>query len=111
MVVTSNVGIVAERPMYFTYHLHGGSFVSSGTDVVGATALSTEALFGAIDTTSRHDTYLTILNPRNSAMTVRVDYLPAAPGATITRTHALGPTARGTVNGGNDVPEGSDDAV
>ncbi len=99
MVVTSNVGIVAERPMYFTYQLHG------------ATALSTEALFGAIETTSRHDTYLTILNPHDSAMTVRVDYFPAAPGATITRTHAVGPTARGTVNVRTDVPDGVYSAV
>ncbi|MGB8346118.1 MAG: S53 family peptidase, partial [Ktedonobacteraceae bacterium] len=60
--ISSTVPIVAERPMYFSFH-----GVNSGTDVVGATSLHTTYYFPYGNTTqsgSTHDsTYITMLNP------------------------------------------------
>jgi len=51
-------GIVAERPMYFSFH-----GVTSGSDVLGATTLSTTAYFADVQTQGNIFSYLTILNP------------------------------------------------
>ena len=106
MVVTANVPIVAERPMYFFYTGHPNLSIPGGTDVLGATALGTQFDFGYLDTTNAsgavHDTFLTILNPQSSAMDVTINYYAAAGGAAIVRTHSVPTNSRGTVFVGSE---------
>jgi hypothetical protein len=96
MVVTSDVGIVAERPMYFTYTGLSGYSIPGGTDIVGATSLGTTYDFGYVDTTTGHDTYLTVLNQNSSAMTVNVTY-DAPDGTRYSYSHSVPANARGTI--------------
>lgn len=62
-------GIVAERPMYFSF-----DGVTSGSDVLGATTLSTTTYFADIQTQDNVFSYLTILNPGNTAANVVANY-------------------------------------
>ncbi len=72
-VAHSGPGIVAERPMYFTY-----KGVQSGTDVVGATTPSTSFYFPYADTRQQNHSYasfLTMLNPSSTqSATATVTY-------------------------------------
>jgi hypothetical protein len=67
-------GVVAERPMYFSNF--GG--ISSGTDVIGATSLSTTYSFADVpsgqSSSGSYTSYLTILNPNAASATVTVMY-------------------------------------
>ncbi|MBA2285111.1 MAG: S53 family peptidase [Ktedonobacteraceae bacterium] len=74
-IVTSDVAIVAERPMYF----NRPDLSSSGTDVLGAThATNTTFYFAAGDTnqTSSDNSreFITILNPNSSTATITATY-------------------------------------
>ncbi len=102
MVVTSDLPIVAERPMYFTYTGLKGYTIPGGSDVLGATSLGTQFDFGYLDTSPGHATYLTILNPNSSAVTATVNYYAAAGGAPKTITHTIAANSRGTVNVNNE---------
>ncbi len=102
MVVTGSQPIIAERPMYFTYTTLPGYTIPGGSDVLGATSLSTNFDFGYLDTTKGHDTYLTILNQNSTAMQVTVDYFPAGGGTPIVRTHSVAATSRGTIHVNTD---------
>ncbi len=63
-------GIVAERPMYFTFHN-----VKSGSDVLGATSLTQNAYFADVETQNGAISFLTILNPPGgSAAKVAANY-------------------------------------
>src|SRR5579884_2431095 len=63
-------GVVAERPLYFTNY-HG---ISSGSDVVGATQLSSTYYFADVPTGSNFISYFTLLNPNSVAATVTASY-------------------------------------
>jgi hypothetical protein len=110
MVVSSDVPIVAERPMYFTF-TGAGLNVPGGTDVLGATSLGTQFDFGYLDTTANHATYLTVLNPSGSSMDVTVNYYAAAGGAPTTVLHSVPANSRGTILVNSDVPSGSYSAL
>jgi hypothetical protein len=60
MIVTSlnNVGIVAERPMYFSWH-----GINSGTDAMGATQLGQDFYFADVESQRNYSSFITILNP------------------------------------------------
>lgn len=60
MIVTSTngVGIVAERPMYFTWH-----GISSGTDTLGATKLGQDFYFADVEQQRSYSSFITVLNP------------------------------------------------
>jgi hypothetical protein len=60
MIVTSlnNVGIVAERPMYFSWHS-----INSGTDAMGATHLGQDFYFADVESQRNYTSFITILNP------------------------------------------------
>jgi hypothetical protein len=60
MVVTSTngVGIVAERPMYFSWH-----GINSGTDALGATKLGQDFYFADVESARNYTSFITILNP------------------------------------------------
>jgi hypothetical protein len=102
VVVNSDQPIVAERPMYFTYTGIAGHSIPGGTDVLGATQLGMSFDFGYLDTTSLHDTYLTILNQNNSPMTVTINYFAAADGAQFVKIHTVNANSRGTVKVNNE---------
>jgi len=110
LVVTSDQPIIAERPMYFTFTGQGLN-VPGGTDTLGATALGTQYDFGYLDTTANHATYLTVLNPNTSAMTVTVSYYAAGGGSPTVVTHTVNANARGTIVVNNDVPAGTYSAL
>ncbi len=100
VIVTGTLPLVAERPMYF----HFGT-IPGGSDVLGATGLSTNFNFGYLDTTANHSTYLTILNPDpNNDMDVTIDYFPAAGGAPIEITHQVPKNSRGTFKVNSEHP-------
>ncbi len=70
MIVTSlnGVGVVAERPMYFTFN-----GISSGTDALGATQLGQDFYFADVEAQRNFSSYITILNPpggKNANVTV-----------------------------------------
>lgn len=60
MIVTSvnSVGIVAERPMYFTWR-----GISSGTDTLGTTKLGQDFYFADVEAQRNYSSFITILNP------------------------------------------------
>ncbi len=63
-------GVMAERPMYFVnYHS-----LSSGTDVAGATHLSTTWYFADVPTGANVTSFLSILNPGTASATVTANY-------------------------------------
>ena len=104
MVVSSDIGVIAERPMYFTF-TGAGLNVPGGTDVLGATSLGAQFDFGYLDTTANHATYLTVLNQNSSTMTVTVKYLSQT-GVATTVMHSVAANARGTILTNSDVGAG-----
>jgi photosystem II stability/assembly factor-like uncharacterized protein len=100
MTVTSDIGVVAERPMYFNFR-----GIPGGTDVLGATSLSSNFSFGYVDTTTNHTTFFTILNPDPSnAMDAQLTLYPAAGGSSITFTKTIAAASRGTIGVNTEVP-------
>ncbi len=93
MIVTSTnqVGIVAERPIYFNWH-----GINSGTDELGATKLGTDFYFADIESQRNYSSFVTILNPPGgTAANVTVTYY--AGGAILaTDTIVVPPGQRGT---------------
>ncbi len=93
MIVTSlnGVGIVAERPMYFSWH-----GINSGTDALGATQLGQDFYFADVEAQRNYTSFLTILNPPgNQSAHVSVSY--NAGGSVIGSTTLLVPPGqRGT---------------
>jgi streptogramin lyase len=94
------VGLVVERPMYFSnFHVTSSTAVSSGTDVVGATTLSTTYYFADVPTGSSssgsYTSYITVLNPNTTTANVTVNYY--ANGSKVqSQTLAVPATSRGT---------------
>jgi kumamolisin len=60
MIVTSvnDVGIVAERPLYFSWR-----GINSGTDTLGATKLGQDFYFADVEAERNYSSFITILNP------------------------------------------------
>jgi peptidoglycan/xylan/chitin deacetylase (PgdA/CDA1 family) len=68
--VTNGVGVVAERPIYYTYR----PFWTGGSDTVGATAPATEWNFAEGTTRHGFDTYLCLANPGGDRAVVDITY-------------------------------------
>jgi kumamolisin len=62
-LISSNIPVVAERPMYFNSSLVG---LASGTDVVGATNPGTSYYFSEANSSPGYNTFLTMMNPSTS---------------------------------------------
>lgn len=95
MIVTSlnGVGIVAERPMYFTYN-----GISSGSDALGATKLGQDFYFADVESERNYSSYITILNPPGSQTAhVTVNYY-AFGSQLATTTVVVPPGQRGTTS-------------
>jgi len=96
IVHSSPVPIVAERPMYFTFHA-----IRSGTDVMGATnANNTSFYFAEGDTRQAgsitYSTFVSILNP-STTNTAHVQITYYSHGSAVERdTVVVGPLKRGT---------------
>lgn len=91
--VTPNcTGVVVERPMYFV-NFRG---ISSGTDVIGSTHLSTSYYFADVPTGPNNNSYLTILNPNTVSATVTVTYYYAG-NAVGSQNTTVNANARGTI--------------
>ena len=89
-------GVVAERPMYFTYR-----GVTSGSDVMGATNLASTYYFADVPTSSSPSSFIssfiTALNPSIGSATVTVTYYSA--GAVVgTQVVTVAGGARGTIS-------------
>jgi hypothetical protein len=74
--LTSNVPVVAERPMYFSYTSTTGRSLEGGHCVMGATSLSPWYYFAEGSTRSNFEEWLTIQNPNDHAITVYALYQP-----------------------------------
>ena len=75
MIVTSlnGVGVVAERPMYFSWH-----GINSGTDTLGATQLGQDFYFADVESLRSFYSFITILNPPGGQdANITVSYLSA----------------------------------
>ncbi len=59
LYITSDINIVAERPIYYTYLGN----VPGGSDIVGQTALGQHFTFANGETIAGFSTYITVLNP------------------------------------------------
>jgi hypothetical protein len=88
---TNGIGIVAERPSYFTY----GGAITGAHNVVGATALGTVWYFAEGNTGPGFDEYLTILNPGNAGAATITYYVEGQNPTT--RSVPLAATSRTTV--------------
>src|SRR5260221_6001496 len=88
---TNNVGIIAERPMYFNCHA-----INSGTDALGATKLGLNFYFADVESQRNYSSFVTILNPPGGATAhVTVTYIA---GGTVlgTKIVVVPPGQRGT---------------
>src|SRR6266581_6416724 len=97
MIVTSlnGVGIVAERPMYFSFN-----GINSGTDALGSTKLGQDYYFADVESQRNYSSFITILNPPGGA-TANVTVTYIAGGAQLaTKTIVIPPGQRGTTTPG-----------
>jgi Pro-kumamolisin, activation domain len=100
LYITSDVPVVAERPIYFTF----GGTTPGGSDLIGSTQLGQHFVFANAETLSGFGTFLTILNPPGQApANVTASYyiggvkvgrsvltVPAGQRSTISVNHDLG---------------------
>ncbi len=107
MIVTSlnGVSIVAERPMYFSWH-----GIDSGTDTLGATSLGQDFYFADVESQRNFSSFITILNPPGGqSANVSVTYY--ARGRVLGTATVVVPTGqRGTTTPG-DITINSNAAV
>lgn len=94
--VTSDVPVVAERPMYFDNQ-------ANGFDVMGATHLSPTFAFDDLDARAGHMTILTFLNPTSAIMYAHLTFYAAGTGAAYTAQYHIPANARGGIDVGNYV--------
>lgn len=84
------IGIVAERPIYFSNH------IKSGSDVLGATQTGQTFYFADVPTGNGFSSYLTILNPGTNTATVKASYYSGGQKITSQSVLVAGGT-RGTI--------------
>ncbi len=93
MSIHSDTGIIAERPMYFTY---SGAW-TGGHDVVGATTPQTQWLFAEGYTGDGFEEWLCLQNPNTAPVTATVTFFFDDGAAPMVRTYALGASSRFTI--------------
>ena len=92
--VTSDLAIVAERPMYMSFNFGSGP-VAGAHDVVGATGLGRLFGFSYGSTLAGDNHYLTIQNPGNTVANIVATYYTSSGG--IVRNFTVAPFSRHTV--------------
>jgi len=98
MRVTSDVPIVAERPVYFLYQ----GMWDGGHNVMGAAQPETEWYFAEGCTRTGFNQWICLQNPNQEATTAKIVYV-MEDGGRIEREYGLAPRSRFTVNVNNDV--------
>jgi hypothetical protein len=99
LLLTSNVPVVAERPMYFNYH----NVWTGGHDVVGANSPNTNWFFAEGTTRNNSvdgafDEWLCLQNPGTTPVTVNATYqLAAGQGGPVNKTYTVPAQQRLTV--------------
>ncbi|MHB8894341.1 MAG: DUF5719 family protein [Candidatus Geothermincolia bacterium] len=94
--VHADIGVIAERPMYFIYK-PGVYNWTGGHDVVGANAPGNEWYFAEGTTRDGFDEWLCLQNPGSAQATVNVSYMRET-GETKTQIVAVEPHARKTLD-------------
>jgi hypothetical protein len=94
---TNGVGVVAERPMYFTYSGATVSNVTGGHNVMGVQQPRQTWLFGEGYTGAGFDEYLTILNPNAAPAPVTITYYLGGGQAPVVKALTVPANARYTV--------------
>ena len=92
--ITSDVPVVAERPMYFSY---GEGAWTGGHDVMGVSRAATEYYLAEGTTRDGYDTWFTIQNPGDHSTNVQID-LMYPDGKVQTKTLYVNPHTRVTVS-------------
>lgn len=101
--VTSNVGVIAERPMYFNYH---GAW-TGGHDNIGLKSLSDEWYLAEGTTRNGFEEWITIQNPTNGSCGVHIYYSDNT-GIIGDGIYVVSEYSRVTVNVNKDVGAGKD---
>ena len=110
--VHSDVPIVAERPMYFTYSGLGDHGWTGGHDVVGAVAPVREASFAEGTTRAGFEEWLCIQNPGSKSIKVDATYyMGPGQGAPLHKTYAVPARERVTVSVNREVGPDKDVSV
>lgn len=96
--MSSDVPVIAERPMYYIYGMDGGKNWNGGDCVLGNPAPSTTYFLAEGTTISNFDTYYTLMNPRgDTSCNVAVEYM-FGDGTTQRAEYNIGPNQRITIN-------------
>ena len=102
-MITSDVSIIAERPMYFSY---GGKW-PGGHDAVGARAPSGKWYFAEGTTRPGFEEWITVLNPGGTAASLTFRYMVEGEGDVVRREQVEG-NSRETFRPLDHVGEGKD---
>ncbi|MBU4441897.1 MAG: IPT/TIG domain-containing protein, partial [Actinobacteria bacterium] len=91
--IASDKPVIAERPIYFSYH----GLWTGGHDVVGAIAPATEWYFAEGTTRDGFDEWLCLQNPNATTVDVEITYMLQG-GEVRTQTVEILPTSRETID-------------
>jgi len=105
MRVTSDIPILAERPMYFNFFGQTGGHV-----VVGASAPLTNLNLAEGHVGQSFNEYLTILNPNATAANLTITYFLGS-GGPVQQLLQVAGNSRATVHVNDVLPDGSDSSV
>ncbi|MDI6832159.1 MAG: sensory rhodopsin transducer [Actinomycetota bacterium] len=106
MRVTSDLPIVAERPVYFLYQ----GMWDGGHNVMGAARPEQEWYFAEGCTRTGFNQWICLMNPSEKEARARITYV-MEDGGRIEREYSLAPRSRFTVNVNNDVARQHDVSV
>lgn len=98
--IQANTSIVAERQMYFHYHLSGSTQTATGgTDVIGGDGSTSNTIYNFAEGYSNtgYNEWLTLQNPTGNAETLYITIVNGL-GRTYTASVNVGAVSRGTVN-------------
>lgn len=98
--IQASVGIVAERQMYFHYHMSSPTQIATGgTDVTGGDNSTSNTIYNFAEgyTNTGYNEWLTLQNPTDSAETLYITIVNGL-GRTYTAAVNVGAVSRGTVN-------------
>jgi hypothetical protein len=108
IVIESDVPVVAERPMYFSYKENTPGYAwTGGHDVVGAPAPKTEWFFAEGCTYDWADEYICIANPGAESAHVAFSFMLES-GDTVPYSVEVAPHKRATVKVADIVGRGHD---
>jgi hypothetical protein len=105
MKVTSDIPILAERPMYFNYFGQTGGHVVMGTTTPLTNLNLAEGHVG-----QSFNEYLTILNPNAAAASMTITYYRGS-GPPVQQLVAVAANSRATVHVNDVLPSGTDSSV